>query len=127
MMVVTELKMGFETLKPQLLAYGDYKHFDNQNFRSDIKNCAFEKNPKYFKETAFCILNEHALIERKYVRAKKAPFMTKERHKGIMKRSKLKNKFLKTKSIIDRKNFNVQWNYCKKLSRSTKKNHMLII
>ena len=46
--------------------------------------------------------------------------MTKELHKAIMKRSRLRNKFLKTKSITDRKNYNVHRNYCKKLLRSTK-------
>ena len=70
--------------------------------------------------------NKHTPIKRKYVRANEAPFMTKELHKAVMKRSRLRNKFLKTKSITDRKNFNVQPNYCKKLL-SLLKNHTLII
>ena len=48
--------------------------------------------------------------------------MTKELHKAIMKRSR--NKFVKTKSITDRKN--IQQNYCKKLEIyviSTKKSY----
>ena len=123
MMVVTELKMGFQKLKPHIVAYRDYKHFDNEKFRSDIENCASEKNLKCFKETVFCIFNKHAPIKRKYVRAKKAPFMTKELHKAIMKRSRLRNKFLKVKSITGRINYNIQRNYCKKLLRSTKKSY----
>ena len=47
--------------------------------------------------------------------------MTKELHKAIIKRSRLKNRFLKAKSITDRKNYNIQRNYCKKLLRSIKK------
>ena len=50
--------------------------------------------------------------------------MTKELHKAIMKRPRLRNKFVKTKSITDRKN--VQQNYCKKLEIyliSTKKSY----
>ena len=121
MMVATELKMGFQKLKPHIVAYRDYKHFDNKKFQSDIENCASEKNLKCFKETVFCIFNKHAPIKRKYVRANEAPFMAKELHKAIMKRSRLRNKFLKTKSITDRKNYNVQRSYCKKLLRSTKK------
>ena len=123
MMVVTKLKMGFQKLKPHIVAYRDYKHFDNEKFRSDIENCASEKNLKCFKETVFCILNKHSPIKRKYVRANEPPFMTKELHKAIMKRSRLRNKFLKKKSITDRKNYNVQRNYCKKLLRSTKKSY----
>ena len=123
MMVVTELKMGFQKLKPHIVAYRDYQHFDNEKFRSDIENCASEKNLKCFKENVFCIFNKHALIKRKYVRSNEAPFMIKELHKAIMKRSRLRNKFLKTKSITDRKNYDVQRKYCKKLLRSTKKSY----
>ena len=47
-----------------------------------------------FKKTVFCIFNKHALIKRKYIRADEALFMTKELHKAIMKRSKLRNRFL---------------------------------
>ena len=49
--------------------------------------------------------------------------MTKELHKAIMKRSRLRNKFLKKESITDRRNYNVQRNHCKKLLRSTKKSY----
>ena len=123
MMVVTELKMGFQKLKPHIVAYRDYEHFDNEKFRSDIENCASEKNLKCFKGIVFCIFNKHAPIKRKYVRANEALFMTKELQIAIMKRSRLRNKLLKTKSITDRKKYNVQRNYCKKLLRSTKKSY----
>ena len=45
-------------------------------------------------ETVFCIFDKHVPIKRKYVRASEAPFMTKELHKAIMERSRLRNKFL---------------------------------
>ena len=62
MKVVTELKMGFQKLKPHIVAYRDYKHFDNENFQSEIQNCASEKNLKCFKEIVFCIFNKRAHI-----------------------------------------------------------------
>ena len=68
----------------------------------------------------FCIFNKHAPIKRKYFLANEAPFMTKGLHKVIKKKSRLRNKFLKTKSITDWENYNVQRNYCKKLLRSAK-------
>ena len=37
-MVVAELKMRFQKLKPHIVGYRDYKHFDNEKFRSDIQN-----------------------------------------------------------------------------------------
>ena len=77
--------MGFQKLKPHIVAYRDYKHFDNEKFQSDIENCASEKILKCFKETFFCKFNKYASIKRKYVRANEAPFMTTELHKAIMK------------------------------------------
>ena len=73
MIVVTELKMGFQKLKRHIMVYRDYKHFDNEKFRSDIENCASEKNLKCFKETVFCIFSKHTSIKRKYGRAMKLP------------------------------------------------------
>ena len=45
--------------------------------------------------------------------------MTKELHEAIMKRSRLKNKFLKNKNEINRDNKKVQRNYFKKLVKAT--------
>ena len=73
MMVVTEVKMGLQKLKPHIVAYRDYKHFDNEKFQSGIQNCISEKNLKCFKKTVFCIVNKHAFIKRKYVRANEPP------------------------------------------------------
>ena len=37
-----------------------------------------------------------------------------------MKRSILRNMYLKSKSLTDRKNYNIKRNFCKKLLRTTK-------
>ena len=58
-----------------------------------------------------------------YIRANEAPFMTKNLHKEIVKRPRLRNKYLKSKSITDRKKYNIQRNFCKKLLRTTKKEY----
>ena len=63
MLVVTELRMGFQKLKPHIVAYCDYKHFDTEKFRSDIENCASEKNLKGFKGTVFGIFNKMLLLK----------------------------------------------------------------
>ena len=49
--------------------------------------------------------------------------MTKELHKAIMKRSRLRNKFLKDRTENNQKNFKHQRNFCKKLLRTTKKSY----
>ena len=67
--------------------------------------------------------NKHAPIKRIYIRANEAPFMIKDFHKAIIKRSKLRNKFLKSKNLSDRKNYASQINLCKKLLKNTKRTY----
>ena len=55
------------------------------------------------------------------MRANQAPFITKTLSKEIMKISRLRNKFLNTKSDIDRKLYNKQRNYVVSLLRKEKK------
>ena len=54
-------------------------------------------------------------LQKKYVRANEAPSMTKELHKAIMKRPRLRNKFLKDRTENNQKIFKLQRNFCKKL------------
>ena len=65
---------------------------------------------------------KHAPLKKRYVRANQSPFMNKKLSKKIMKRSRLRNKFLNTKSDIDRKAYNKQRNYVVSLLRNEKKN-----
>ena len=62
-------------------------------------------------------------MKKKYSQANEAPFMRKNLHKEIVKRSRLRNKYLKSKSLIDRRNYNIQRNFCKKLLTTTKKEY----
>ena len=91
-----------------------FEHFDN--IPSNL-----------FKETVNTILEKHAPTKKKYVRANQAPFITKTLSKEIMKRSRLRNKFLNTKSDIDRKAYNKLRNYVVSLLRKEKKISMVIL
>ena len=62
----------------------------------------------YFKAVLNEAIQKHAPIKQRYVRANQAPFINKTINKEIMKRSKLGNKFLNTKSDIDRKAYDKQ-------------------
>ena len=116
--------MGFQKLKPQVMTYCNYKNFNNNRFQADIKTCGFDTNDiNSYKEIILSVFNKYAQIKRKYIRANEAPFMTKNLHKEIMKWSRLRNKYLKSKSLPNRKNYNIQGNLCKKLLRTTKKEY----
>ena len=59
--------------------------------------------------------------------ANQVPFITKTLSKEIMKRSRLRNKFLNTKFDIDRKVYKKQRNYVVSLLRKEKKVSMEIL
>ena len=65
----------------------------------------------------------YAPLKKKYIRGNNSPFMNRILSKEIMKRSRLRNKFLKSKSEADKKNYVKQRNYCVSLLRRTKKEY----
>ena len=79
LLTVTEFKLGFQKLKPQVITYRNYKNFNNDRFQADIKTCGFDtKDINSFKETILSVFNKYAPIKKKYVRANEARFMTKK-------------------------------------------------
>ena len=95
LLTVTEFKMSFQKCEPHIITYRNYKNYDNDVFRSEIQTfCSLnETDLGQFKESIFCIFNKHAPIRKKYLRANEAPFMTKELHNAIMKRTRYSKKF----------------------------------
>ena len=86
---------------------------------SDVKNKISEldnedqfANFDLFKSTVFQVFEKHVPLKKKYVRANQAPFIDKKINKEIMKRSRLRNRFFKTKNETDRENYNRQRNFC---------------
>ena len=63
------------------------------------------------------------LVKKKYIRGNNAPFMNKTLSKEIMKRSNLRNKYLKSRSEEDRQRFRKQRNLCVFLLRKTKRSY----
>ena len=104
LLTVTEFKMGFQKLKPKVIAYRDYKNVDNAKFRYNIVTATSNVNDfGTYESTIFNIFNRYVPIKKKYIRANEAPFMSKELHKVIMKRSRLRDKFLKYRTDINKK------------------------
>ena len=98
-LVVTVLKIFYKKQRPKIIHYRNYKNFENDNFRQnlkkgllkfDITNAPLSK----FNDTVLSVLDKKL----KYIRSNKCSFMTKELRKTIMNRSKLRNKFLKTRN-----------------------------
>ena len=81
-MNLTVLKMYFTKQKYETIFYRDYKRFDNLKFKDalnrelikhDVNNIDYE----IFHETVLSILNAHAPLKKKHLRANRTTFVTK--------------------------------------------------
>ena len=126
--VVTVLKLYFPKQKLNTQTFQDSKRFQNDSFRSELDyelskldayNLEFENFSSIFIE----VLDKHAPIKKKYLRANLGEFMIKELNKAIMARSRLHNKYLKEKSADAKTAYDKQRNYCLNFLRRTKKNY----
>ena len=95
-------------------------------FFNELKRETFVNNDRGFEK--FCdmsikLLNKHAPIKIKYKRGNHMPFITKDLSKAIMKRSKLRNNYLKNKTDANGMLYNKQRNYYVSLLRKRKTNY----
>ena len=105
MMIVTVMKKTYEKLKPRIVNYRDYKNVCNDIFRQILleklstkninTNCSgFEK----FLQICIDTLNIFAPCKKKCSRGNNMPFMNKSLKKAHMKRSRLRNIYVKNKT-----------------------------
>ena len=121
-MVLTSFKCKFDKRTPKEVVYRDYKNFESGIFREELKDAIYDANDWCILESRFLnILDKHAPIKKKTIRANHAPYMTKGLKSAIMKRTQLANKYHKTRSDIDYKSFKKQKNYVDRLYKREKK------
>ena len=128
LMTVTVLKTFFPKKYPTWIKYRNYNLFNEALFREEIQNTFMEINSEdidydTLHKNVMNILQTHAPIKEKLVRANNAPFMNKKLSKAIMTRTRLKNKYKRNPTKVNETNFKKQRNYCVKLSRQSKKDY----
>ena len=111
---------------PVIKTYRDYKHYNEDLFRSELLEELYRINGgtvgcSTFETVCVDVLNRHAPLKKKYIRANNSPFMNKTLSKAVMNRSRLRNKFLKNPTAENRTNFTKYRNYCTALFRKEKK------
>ena len=126
-MCITVMKMYYSKQKPTIIHYRKFKDFNNDSFIKDLQTLltkSFNEEAIPFqalRESVNVTLEKHAPTKKRYARANQAPYMNKKLSKEIMKRSRLRNKFLNTRSDLDRKAYKKQRNYVVSLLRKAKK------
>ena len=79
-------------------------------------------NYSSFESTFDKVLDKHAPIKKKYVRANDKPFMTRALRKAVMLRTRLRNRYNKGQTVENWNKFHKHQN-CVKLFRREKRNY----
>ena len=126
-LILTLFKYEILQQRPKITLYRDYKRFESQTFESVISKKIEESRSmdfEAFKRTIVDTLDQHAPLKKKYLRANHSSFVTKELlSKAIINRSRLRNRFLKNKSVEPRMKYNKERNICTALLRKTKRKY----
>ena len=97
-LTVSVLKSSYRKRPPKVIRYRDYSNYSCINFRNHILSFLdsidvfYGSNDSYFNIVSE-ILDFHAPIKLKYVRANDQPFMNSTLRKEHMKRTRLRNKY----------------------------------
>ena len=114
-MVVSVLKSEVPKGKPKEIFYRNYKNFDNSNFKAELRS-EIELNQisdyNDFENVFPRVLEKHAPLKKKLVRANEAPYITKALRKAIMRRSQLENKYRKQRTRENKTLCKKQKNFC---------------
>ena len=123
-MVISSFKCTFEKRNPKEVVYRDYKNFDNNIFRNDL-NRVIEDSQDWaaYEKNILSVLDRHAPVKRKTIRANHKPYITKQIRKAIMTRTRFANKRHKTNSQEDIRLFKKQQNYVNRECKRAKKEY----
>ena len=124
-MVITVMKMSFKKHSPIERHYRDYKYFDRTKFKNNLNEKLSEgiSNYESFETTFIEVLNKHAPLKKKLLRANHAPYITKTLRKAIMRRSQLETKYLKTKTQTNLKLYKKHNNFCSTLYKRERRKY----
>ena len=117
-LVTTLLKTTFYKNKPREIVYRNYKYFNSHNFNDELKFVFSKENIdscSKFNQTFLNVLNKHAPLKKKQLRANHASYVSKSMRKAIMRRSYLENIYFKKRTDESLRLYTKQKNYCSML------------
>ena len=123
-MVISSFKCTFEKRDPKEVTYRYYKHFNRILFRSELQEAIQGSVDWADYELRFLnVLNKHAPVKKKTVRANHKPYITKEIRKSIMNKTRLANKRHKTNNEGDFREYKRQKNYVNRECKRARKDY----
>ena len=130
-LTLSVLKTSIKKQPPKVISYRDYKHYSPIRCRTEFEGSLYNYVPYHISNDNFVhmfmtILNKHAPINHKYIRANDNLFVTKEMRKAIMTRSKLRNRYYKLKTIEAELAYKRPRNICTTLLKKSTKKHSVL-
>ena len=124
-MILTVFKTTFPKTKPKEIIYRNYKTFNQSIFKTELKQKLQAQKASYkdFELTFLEVLNIHAPLKKKVIRANHVPYMSKILRKAIMRRSALENKYRKNSSDENLKKYKKHKSYCSRLYKKERKKY----
>ena len=125
-MTVTVMKKYYKKLEPVTINYRDYKSFDGNRFRADLKvrlTNLESLSLDDFQTVFHQVLDAHAPKKQKVARGNNAPFMNKTLSKAFMTRARLRNKYYKNSTPENKRSYTKQKNFCTNLLKREKKKY----
>ena len=125
-MIITSFKFQYKPGNPKIVYYRQYKHFDRREFENELKQTFMNysiNSYDAFEDKFLELLEKHAPLKKKTLRANDAPYMTKTLRKAMMKRTELANKYDKTRNLEDYTKFRKHRNYVNKLYKRERRNY----
>ena len=124
------MKIFYNKQKPKIFQSRKNKDFSNEALMHELESALSRFSQisfGAFKSTVDNILQKHAPIKKRYLRENQASFMNSKIHKEVMRRTRLRNKFIGSKTYASRIAYNKQRNYCVSLIRKEKKAYRRIL
>ena len=118
-MIVTVLKTTFQKIGPTVMNYRENNKFSEQTFKQELKEelASIKTTDLDYSSFQNCfekVLDKHAPMKKKYARANNGPFMNRVLPKATMLRSRLKNRYNKSRTAEHWEAFRRQRNLCVK-------------
>ena len=124
----------FQRFQSRIINVRDYRRFQNDMFRdellSELLNVSIgesEEGFSNFLDICKKNVNYHAPCKQKYARGNHLPFMNETLPKEIMKKTRLRNIFLKNKNDYNKREFSKQRNYFVCLLLVNLKSYIIVI
>ena len=123
-LVLMVIKTTVLRSQPKECTCRDYKQFDPSKFEKELKNVLTKENIDSctkFDEQYLKVLNIHAPLKRKLLRANHALYISKTLRRSIMRRSYLEKVYFKKRTDHSLKAYKKQKNYSSRLYKKERK------